>query len=149
MDAIALGCLTALLVSRVHFSRAILRAACMSGAALLVFILCFSVHAESLGLARYGLDMSILAAGTCLVIVAAAQTQWRSPRLLGPFLNLGRRSYEIYLTHMFVVFAGFHLFVLAGMPMRAVVPLFLCVIAIAALFGELVARYFSEPMNHL
>ena len=93
--------------------------------------------------------MSILAAGTCLVIAAAAQTEWRSPRLLGPFLNLGQRSYEIYLTHMFVVFAIFHLFLLARMPMRAIVPLFLCVIVIAALCGELVARYFSEPMNQL
>ncbi|HXH67164.1 MAG TPA: acyltransferase [Candidatus Limnocylindrales bacterium] len=149
MDAIAMGCLTALLVSRVRFSQLILRVACLSGAALLVFILCFSLQAESLGLERSGLDMSILAAGTCLVLAAATQTQWRSPRVLGPFLNLGRRSYEIYLTHMFVVFAGFHLFVLAGMPMRAVVPLFLCAIVIAVLCGELVARYFSEPMNLL
>jgi peptidoglycan/LPS O-acetylase OafA/YrhL len=149
MDAIALGCLTALLVSRVLFARVILRLACLSGAALLVVILCFSVRIESLGLERYGLDMSILAAGTCLVIAAAAQSQWRSPRFLSPFLNLGRRSYEIYLTHMFVVFAGFQVFVLDGMPIRAVVPMFLSVIVIAAFCGELVARYFSEPMNHL
>ncbi|HEV2101731.1 MAG TPA: acyltransferase [Candidatus Acidoferrum sp.] len=149
MDAIALGCLTALLVSRVRLSRVILRLACLSGAALLIFILCFSVHVKTLGLERFGLDMSILAVGTCLLIAAAAQTQWRSPRLLGPFLNLGRRSYEIYLTHMFVVFASFQLFVLAGKPMWAVVPLFLCVILIAAFCGELTARYFSEPMNHL
>jgi peptidoglycan/LPS O-acetylase OafA/YrhL len=147
MDAIALGCLTALLVSRVRFSRLMLWVVWSFGAALLILILCFSIRAESLRLGRYGLDMSILAIGTCLVIATVAQTKWRSPRVLDPFLNLGRRSYEIYLTHMFVVFAMFHLFVLAGKPMHAVVALFVTVIVVAAFCGELVARFFSEPTN--
>jgi peptidoglycan/LPS O-acetylase OafA/YrhL len=43
----------------------------------------------------------------------------------------------------------FRLFVLIGKPMRAVAALFLGVIVIAALCGELVARFFSEPMNQL
>ena len=149
MDAIALGCFTALLVSRIHFSRLMLWSLGSLGTALLIFILCFSNQAESMRLTHYGLDMSLLAVGACLVIAAVAQTKWQSPRVLSPFLNLGRRSYEIYLTHMFVVFAMFHLFVLAGKPMRAVAALFLGVIVIAALCGELVARFFSEPMNQL
>jgi peptidoglycan/LPS O-acetylase OafA/YrhL len=62
--------------------------------------------------------------------------------------NLGQRSYEIYLTHMFVVFALFDLFVVAGKPMRAVIPLFIAVIVISALLGDLVARFYSEPLNH-
>jgi len=149
MDAIALGCFTALPVSRIHFSRLMLWSLGSLGTALLIFILCFSNQAESMRLTHYGLDMSLLAVGACLVIAAVAQTKWQSPRVLSPFLNLGRRSYEIYLTHMFVVFAMFHLFVLAGKPMRAVAALFLGVIVIAALCGELVARFFSEPMNQL
>jgi peptidoglycan/LPS O-acetylase OafA/YrhL len=149
MDAIALGCLTALLVSRIRFSRLMLWPLGSLGTALLVFILCFSNQAESMRLTHYGLDMSLLAVGACLVIAAVAQTKWQSPRALSPFLNLGRRSYEIYLTHMFVVFAMFRLFVLVGKPMRAVVVLFLGVIVIAGLCGELVARFFSEPMNQL
>jgi len=149
MDAIALGCLTALLVSRVRLSRLVRWMVWSFGSALLIFSLCFSIRVESLGLARWGLDMSTLAIGTCLVMASAAQTGWRSPCLLGPFLNLGRRSYEIYLTHMFIVFAAFHLFVLAGMPIRGVPALFCVVILLAALCGELVARFFSEPMNQL
>lgn len=149
MDAIALGCLTALVVSRVRFSRLMLWAVWSLGTALLIFVLCFPIGAESLGLARYGLDMSILAIGTCMVIATVAQTKWRGPRGLSPLLNLGRRSYEIYLTHMFVVFAAFHLFVLAGKPMRGVTPLFIGVVLMAALRGEAVARFFSEPMNRL
>ena len=96
---------------------------------------------------RTGLDMSILALGTCLIIIAAAQTGWKSPRFLRPLLNLGKNSYEIYLTHMFVVFAMFFLFVALGKPMGAVAVLFLTVIVISAVCGDWVAHYFSEPMN--
>ncbi len=61
--------------------------------------------------------MTILALGTCLVITAVAQTHWQAPRLFRPLLMLGQRSYEVYLTHMFVIFALFRLFVFAGKPM--------------------------------
>jgi peptidoglycan/LPS O-acetylase OafA/YrhL len=147
MDAIAMGCLTALLVSRIHFSRVMLWSLGSTGIALLSFVLCFSNQLERLRLTLFGLDMTLLAIGTCLVIAVVAQTNWRTPRALSPILNLGRRSYEIYLTHMFVVFAMFHLFVWAGKPLRGVAALFLSVIVISALCGELVARFFSEPMN--
>jgi len=52
-----------------------------------------------------GLDLSILAVGACMVAAAAAQTGWQGPRWMIPIFRLGQRSYEVYLTHMFVVFA--------------------------------------------
>ncbi len=110
MDAIALGCLTALILARHRYARSVLLALGSVGAALVIFILCFSIRAHSWGLGRSGLDMTILAIGTCMVITAAAQTEWRGPRVLAPFLLLGQRSYEVYLTHMFVVFALLHIF---------------------------------------
>ena len=91
--------------------------------------------------------MTILAVGACMLIACAAQTQWRAPRLARPLLAYGRRSYEIYLTHMFVVFAGFDLFLKAGKPMRGVVLLFVAVIVTAGVLGELVGRFYSEPAN--
>jgi peptidoglycan/LPS O-acetylase OafA/YrhL len=147
MDAIALGCLTALLMSRVRFSRRALWTTGLIGAVLLVFTLGFSVQAESWGLDRAGLMMTIIAAGTCMMMVVAAQTMWKSPWLLAPLRVMGQRSYEIYLTHMFVVFALFDLFVWLGRPMKAVALLFIATIVVAGLCGEVVARYFSEPMN--
>jgi peptidoglycan/LPS O-acetylase OafA/YrhL len=148
MDAIALGCLTALVVSRYQFSRRALRAMLTLGSILLISCLCFSQQASSWGLSRTGLDMTVIALGTCLIIAAVARANWHAPRILSPLRNLGQRSYEIYLTHMFVVFALFHLFVLAGTPMRAVAPLFIVVIIISALLGEVAARFYSEPLNH-
>ena len=149
MDAIALGCLTALLVSRLRFTRPALWALGIFGTGLLIFCLCFSIRAEAWGLGRTGLDMTILAIGTCMVIAAAATTEWRSPRVLSPLLRLGQHSYEVYLTHMFVVFVLFRFFLAAGKRMSLVPALFVVVIIVAGLFGEVVARFYSEPLNRL
>ncbi len=127
MDAIALGCLTALFTARQRVSLKGLPLLVGSGSALLVFILGFSLRANTWGLGRSGLDMTILAVGTCMVISAVAQANWRSPRVLSPLLKLGQRSYEVYLTHMFVVFGTCALFVVAGKPMRTCPVLFVAV----------------------
>lgn len=147
MDAIALGCLTALLLARHRVSSKVLGTIGCVGMALMVFSLGFSVRAYGWGLGRNGLNMTILAAGTCMVILLAAQTRWRAPRFLRPLIRLGRRSYEVYLTHVFVVLGLFELFVVAGKPVKAVPWLFLAVLLSASALGESVARGFSEPVN--
>jgi peptidoglycan/LPS O-acetylase OafA/YrhL len=147
MDAIALGCLTALMAARIQLSRRNLWILGGLGIASLVFVLGFSLRSDAWGLADRGLDMTLVALGTCLVITSAAGMQWRSPRIAAPLLKLGRYSYEIYLTHMFVVFALFNLFVSVGSPLRVVPVLFVGVIVAAGLLGALVARCYSEPLN--
>jgi peptidoglycan/LPS O-acetylase OafA/YrhL len=91
--------------------------------------------------------MSILAVGACMVIAAAAKSQWKAPRFFKPLLELGQRSYEVYLTHGFVVLALFSVFVAVGKPMLAVPVLFALVIILAGLVGWIVARSYSEPAN--
>jgi peptidoglycan/LPS O-acetylase OafA/YrhL len=147
MDAIALGSLTALIVSHRRLSRHALWTLGALGAAILIFSLCFVVETEGWGLYHTGLDMSILGLGTCLLIASVAQSGWRVPLLLKPFLKLGQISYEVYLTHMFVVFALFDLFVWLGKPLKEVPALFICTVICAAILGEGASRYYSEPMN--
>jgi len=149
MDAIALGCLTAIALSRTHLSCPVLWALNGIGMALLIFSLGFSNQADAWGLVDSGLDMPIVAIGSCMIIAAAAQTRWTSPRVVLPLLKLGQRSYEVYLTHMFVVFAFFDLLVSMGKSLRAVPMLFISVILVSSLLGVLVARFYSEPMNRL
>lgn len=146
-DAIAMGCATALFAFQRSLSKSALRSAGLCGLTLLIFCLCFSNFSGKLGLQRTGLDMSILAIGTCLVIVAATQSQWRAPRLLMPLLNLGQRSYEIYLTHLFAALGLFSLFLAAGKPLSWVPGLFIATIVLAGVLGEIIARYYSEPIN--
>jgi peptidoglycan/LPS O-acetylase OafA/YrhL len=69
--------------------------------------------------------------------------------VLEPLRWLGRRSYEVYLTHMFVVMGFFHLFVAAGRHGGAVTPLFLAVVVFSGILGGIVARYFSDPLNRM
>lgn len=148
MDAIALGCITALFTAQRSFSRRTLAGFKWTGIALLVFCLGFSREVERLGLNDLGLGMTILAVGTCLLITVAAKTNWRAPRVISPLLDYGRRSYEVYLTHMFVVFACFDFFMArTGRSLSLIPLLFVIVIVIAGLLGELVARLYSEPAN--
>ena len=92
--------------------------------------------------------MNIVAIGTCMIIAAASQSQWRAPRLMYPILKLGGRSYEIYLTHMFVILLLFHIFLKFNKPMGAVPILFIASIIVSAFLGGLVARFYSEPLNY-
>jgi peptidoglycan/LPS O-acetylase OafA/YrhL len=149
MDAIAIGCLTAILLNTRRLSKRRAQIFAIFGAATLIVLLGCSTYVDRLGLGRSGLDMSLLALGSAILIAASAATQWRSPRILGPLLRIGRRSYEVYLTHMFVVFAFFGIFVSEGSPLHAVPMLFIAVIIVAGLLGELVARFYSEPMNRM
>ena len=109
--------------------------------------LVFSLQAYRGWLGRTGLNMTVLGLGTCMFIAATAQTQWRSPRVLTPLLRIGQYSYEVYLTHMFVVFGLFGLFLDLGKPMRLVPVLFTVTILIAGVLGAAVAHFYSEPMN--
>jgi peptidoglycan/LPS O-acetylase OafA/YrhL len=147
MDAIALGCLTALLVRRARFSEMAVRVLTAIGAALILFALVGLRIVRAPLITQTGLDMTVIAVGTCLVLIAAAQTPWKAPWVLKPLIQLGQRSYEVYLTHVFVVFALFGIFMSYRHPAWAVLPLFLLTILAAAIAGDLVARYFSEPVN--
>lgn len=149
MDAIAMGCLTALIVARTRSSRSTRWILGTAGAVLVMFILGFSLQAYRWGLGRYGLEMTVLALGTCLLIAVFAQTEWQSPSVLAPLRKIGTYSYEIYLTHMFVVYAFFHLFLYAGKRMGLVPVFFIAVVIVSAIVGAVVAETYSEPMNRL
>jgi peptidoglycan/LPS O-acetylase OafA/YrhL len=69
--------------------------------------------------------------------------------VLEPLRWLGRRSYEVYLTHMFVVMGFFYLFVAGGRPNAGVTPMFIAAIVFSGFLGEMVARYFSDPLNRM
>lgn len=82
-----------------------------------------------------------------MFIAAAAQTQWRAPRILRPLLKMGQYSYEIYLTHVFVVFSLLGLFLRAGKPMSLVPAYFIATVLISVALGVLVAKAYSESLN--
>jgi peptidoglycan/LPS O-acetylase OafA/YrhL len=148
MDAIALGSLTAPLLSRFRLPLRTFWVTGSIGTSLLILILAFSLRVEAWGF-RAVLDMTIISVGACMVIATVTQARWKSPRWTSPLPNLGRRSYEVDLTHMFVVSGLFQFFVIAGKPLIGVPILFLVVIFSAGALGEVVALSYSEPLNQL
>ncbi|MGJ7609174.1 acyltransferase family protein [Variovorax sp. LT1R20] len=151
MDGIAFGCLAALLAHRVPRmpSAAVQRLVLWMGLGLGVLVFCFRKEVFQWGLTRHGLQVSLLELGIALVLVATHWRPWRwaACPVTAPLRWFGRHSYEVYLTHMFVVIPGAWLYQQADVP-PAWIPLwFVAVIAASGLLGDAVARWFSEPCN--
>jgi peptidoglycan/LPS O-acetylase OafA/YrhL len=149
MDAIALGVLTALLVERLSQlappPRALLLTLSLAGAALLLWIGVWPRWSLMEFIGREGLDGTILALGTCCILIATALGRRNGSPLTAPLRWFGRHSYEVYLTHEFLVVPSIALF---ARIQRGPLSLWVVatVLACGAL-GALVARSFSEPIN--
>ncbi|QNK71413.1 acyltransferase [Variovorax sp. PAMC26660] len=151
MDGIAFGCLAALLAHRMPRLPTVTmqRLMLFAGVALSVGVFCFRKEAFHLGLTRFGLQVTLLELGVALLLVV---TQWRpwtwcAGVAAAPLRWFGRNSYEVYLTHMFVVIPGAWLYQQTGAP-AAWIPLwFVAVVAASGLLGQVVAQWFSEPCN--
>jgi peptidoglycan/LPS O-acetylase OafA/YrhL len=97
--------------------------------------------------------------GTMLVLTGSAAClimglHWRqsrglasAPRGTGWLRSFGRLSYEMYLTHMFVVFAVVGLFRLSGGDMRNGFWWYPPALLLCWALGAAVARWYSEPCD--
>lgn len=154
MASIALGCLTAWVTNNVMRrgktpSWAVWTAQ-IAGVALLALIEIWPRWPVMKMLGKSGLDDTLLALSACLILFATTVRGVQGSRLTAPLRWFGRHSYEIYLSHEFVVIAAVELFTrwFPHGASRSVVGTF--VVAILALTAPLawaLARFFSEPMN--
>jgi len=151
MSGIALGCLTALLMDWLQranpncMSAKRLLAIQIAGVAVMLTIVIWPPWHLMHILGRSGTDDSVLGVGTCLVMLASV-LRGRAGRVwTAPMRWFGRHSYEIYLTHEFVVVWMTELYVKVrrGSPLAWIAA----EVALAAVVGAVVARWFSEPMN--
>jgi peptidoglycan/LPS O-acetylase OafA/YrhL len=152
MDGMAFGCLAAWLSARCRLSRRTCRAMMMLGITCIILIVVLRAQTFALGLTKTALNVSILECGVALTLVAIGSgvgnrlLAWHTAALR----SVGRRSYEIYLTHMFVVLGLMHVFKSAVGQKPSFVAFAFTYAAMLALsigLGHLVARYYSERMN--
>jgi peptidoglycan/LPS O-acetylase OafA/YrhL len=68
-------------------------------------------------------------------------------RLFFPIIEYGKLSYEVYLTHMFIVYSGIRLYNYYGKPLDFALLWLLAIILISGLIGYIIENYFSAPMN--
>ncbi|TCV95865.1 peptidoglycan/LPS O-acetylase OafA/YrhL [Luteibacter rhizovicinus] len=144
MAAIATGILTAMLSTRWHPGTMARRVLVVIGALGFLTIM-FSggwlwrtIHDS------YMLVLT-LSAG-CLILAAHAMPEGsKVPRAFAWLAAPGRWSYEIYLTHMFVVFGVVAVAKTTGLGMPLAWLWYFPTLAIAFALGAIVERYFSEP----
>lgn len=170
MDGIALGCLAAMVAARVRISERANLILRISGTLLCVLIVVLRGITFRLLLPQTGLHVTVLEIGTAFLLIALQQrfeqrqadgnsmlskssgetsgftkAPWRSTAWLRWF---GRNSYEVYLTHMLVVWPMVGLFVYFHQSVNAAPLWFIATTALAGLTGNAVARFYSEPLNY-
>ena len=143
-DAIAIGCLTALLAPRLALRppvRRILRGAC--GIALpLIYLRGIAGH-EMFGFTA----IALAAAGIVLGAHGERRPGWTTGRLAAPLRWAGRHSYELYLFHVIVLAAMRNLVTKAELAYGLRLPWLALFLAVSALVAMLVSRHVSEPAN--
>lgn len=98
-----------------------------------------------------GGELLVLSASSLLLILAFHWDNLRVPnrsfRSFGWLRFFGRNSYEVYLTHMFVVLTAVALFQALGSPWRFADLWYMVTLGLCALLGAIVARYLSAPSD--
>lgn len=141
-DAIAFGCLAALL-AQVRPPRAARWLALAASAALALVYLAGIAGHEAFG-------FSAVAGCSALIVYAASASGgrgWADARAFAPLRWAGGHSYELYLFHIVVLAALRDLLPRDQLGYAFKLPWLLLFLAVSASAAALVARYVSEPIN--
>lgn len=147
MSAIAIGVLGALLASR---SRTLaVRTIALLGWLGAIGLLATTIDGALMWhLLRDGYMLLLACSALCLLLACEQRQRrgdWQPFRALGWLRSWGRLSYEIYLSHMFVVFAVVRLFKLSGADVRWGFLWYLLALPLCWLLGAAVERWLSTP----
>ena len=158
VDNIALGCLLALGTERLRragrWTRTRWPKVCeLVGVGLSLFVVVWAWPRTLFGwqvkraIGQSGTDVTVLGLGVCLIMMGSVLRDAKGWRWTAPVRWLGRYSYEVYLTHEFVVMGVLSLFLATR---RGAVAFWIAsVVLFAAALGYGLSRSFSEPMNRL
>jgi len=116
-------------------------------------VVIFRTGVSDLGLTKVGLEITTLEMGVALVLMALARGVGNGTlsRRTAWLQLAGRCSYEIYLTHMFVVLGLMHpfkyLFGAEPVTAAAYAATYAIMLGLSVLLGYAVERRFSDPLN--
>ncbi len=151
LDSIALGCMAAIIAKKITFPSWLNRTFLIVGWLMLTLILVFRSLVYKSGLVSLGLNITILSFGVSLILLwmherHRSDTE-KNRRIYTWLIHMGMYSYEIYLTHMFVVLLAVAVFKAFGLDENWLIPFSLLTILGSYWLGKIVFIYFSEPVN--
>jgi peptidoglycan/LPS O-acetylase OafA/YrhL len=179
MDGIAIGCLAAIVAGKIsagkviaskisagefspsNHTRLTLNSLKVAGTVLCLLIVVFRGIAARIGFYKVGLDVTVLELGASLLVIAYGLEQQLGTNVVqgrlakagliftAPLRWFGRNSYEVYLTHMLVVWPMVWAFFHFQQSLNAAPVWFLATAALTGVFGYLFARLYSEPLNRM
>ena len=151
MDSIAIGCLFALISHKKTFSKYLISSFSITGLVIVIFVLMVKRDPAFDAFKEIYLFKTLLSFAVGLLLLSAVRQQLQPliRKLLAPLIIYGRCSYEIYLTHVFVVLSAVSLYRKNNVDINDSFIWLAGVIVISGLLGYVVARFFSEPMNGL
>lgn len=151
LDAIAMGCMTAILAYGITIPNLWNHIFLVVGWGLVILTFVFKSFVYRSGLVGLGLDMTLQSIGVSLLLLwmhaRHRSRRQRSRKALNWLRHMGIYSYEIYLTHMFVILFGVRIFNYWKLEEQWLVPYCTVLIVLCHLMGKLVFTYFSEPLN--
>jgi peptidoglycan/LPS O-acetylase OafA/YrhL len=137
-DAIAMGCITAMLVARHKVDGGVAKALRIAGGAGIIGFYLWGIDGHEVW------GFTLVALSTAVYIVGSTFAASRATAFVRWF---GRHSYELYLFHIVVLALMRNIWDKKTLPAALWVPWFAVFIAAAALAGMLVSRFVSEPAN--
>ena len=156
MDNVAMGCVFGLLADRLSRSRHVAlthwpRLFQLAGVALILFIadwywprVIFGWHIKR-AMATSATDVTVLGLGTCFVMLGSVLKESHGTLATAPLRWLGRYSYEVYLSHEFVVIGVMSLFL--RLQKGPIAVWIVATVVLSGGLGYLISRFISEPMN--
>lgn len=150
MDGIAIGCIAAMVANYIR-SNKVLLSLLTTGLILFSFVFFFRKQAFDIGITSLGLNVTILEIGIAFILLTTQHIN--VPKYLLRFNGFrliqwfGRNSYEIYLTHSFIILLAAGVIYYATQPTWLSVIEYVVIVLVSGILGQVIATYYSEPIN--
>ena len=143
--------MAAIILSKIRWSKSWNLILLAVGWAMVILIFVFKSFVYKSGLVNLGLNITILSLGIALILFWMHENHRlgnEKNRIGLQWLRkMGVYSYEIYLTHMFVILFGVKVFKRLELKESWLIPCIIILVMLSYYLGKLVFHYFSEPLN--